>query len=130
MKISLETRDIRKKLLSGKVIDILGNLEFMDSVNCEKNKKIKKDLELLLYNEGYLPYFNEIPSDSFVSDEITDNSRAFYVDVDNECKLYISTKSDSSNFELKYITYDNAVSLKSMHSILHMLNELGMLITY
>lgn len=125
MEIVTETKSIREELKRGTVIDLQGRLYFLENVNCEKNREIRGKFEFELYKKGYLPYFNEMES-------IGRKARAFYVNVYETCKLYISTNPTSDKYELKYIVYDNLNKMDNdtIQRIIQTLKELDMLIRY
>lgn len=127
MEIITNTRSIKEEIKRGTVIDLQGRLYFIDSVNSEKNREVKGKLEVELYGEGYLPYYKEIEMKGLSRD-----SRAFYVNVDETCKLYISTNPSTNDFELKYIVYNSSDGMdnNTIQSIIQTLKELGMLIRY
>lgn len=128
MEIQIETNSIREEINRGTLIDLQNRLYFIDSVNSKTNREVKGKLEFMLYEEGYLPYFNAINSIDLRG--LSRDVRAFYIDVDESCKLYVSTNPNNNAYELRYIVYNEEISISSLRKIIKQLEKLKMLITF
>lgn len=130
MKINQNTATIRDEIASGKAIDLQWRLPSLGLPNEEENKDMADEIADILYNMGYIHYFSEIGRDSerLVRNGVT--NRAFYLIVDGNCKLYISTNPNTDRYEVKYVVYDNVLNYQNLQHIIYTLYAMGMLISY
>lgn len=130
MKINQNTATIRDEIASGKAIDLQWRLPSLGLPNEEENKDMADELAQILYDMGYVHYFNEIDRDAerLIRNGVT--NRAFYLIVDGNCKLYISTNPNTDRYEVKYVVYDNVLNYQNLQHIIYTLYAMGMLISY
>lgn len=130
MQINQNTNMIKSEIVSGKAIDLQWRLPSLGLPKEAENKDIANELAMILYDMGYIHYFNEIDRDSerLVRNGVT--SRAFYLSVDDNCKLYISTNPATNNFEVKYVVYEKDLTRENLQHIIYTLYAMDMLIPY
>ncbi|WP_312753788.1 hypothetical protein [Rummeliibacillus suwonensis] len=130
MEINQNTDSIRTEIASGKTIDLQGRFPSLGLPNEAENEEKANELADILYNMGYIHYFSEIGRDSerLVRNGVT--NRAFYLIVDGNCKLYISTNPNTDRYEVKYVVYDNVLNYQNLQHIIYTLYAMGMLISY
>lgn len=130
MKINQNTNTIKSEIASGKAIDLQWRLQSLGLPNEVKNKNIASEIADTLYDMRYIHYFNEIERDSerLIRNGVT--SRAFYLIVDTDCKLYISLNPITDKYEVKYVVYDNELKYENIQHIIYTLYALGILIGF
>lgn len=130
MRINQDTDTIKCEIVSGKTIDLQWRLPALGLPNEEENKEKANELAMILYDMGYIHYFNELDRDSerLIRNGVT--NRAFYLSVDDNCKLYISTNPATNNFEVKYVVYSRELNHENIQHIIYTLYAMGMLIPY
>lgn len=130
MKIIQATNTIRNEIASGKAIDLQGRFPSLGLPNEAENEEKANELADILYNMGYIHYFSEIGRDSerLVRNGVT--SRAFYLIVDTDCKLYISLNPITDMYEIKYVVYDSELEYENIQHIIYTLYALGILIGF